>query len=144
MNKNNEPVYHAFIDGAASGNPGDAGVGVVIYKDNEVFLKKSIYIGSTTNNVAEYMALLELLNLAKENKIKKITVYTDSELLERQLNGMYKVRDKKLKNLYYEVMDYKKIIDFNVLHIGREKNKEADKLAKNASKMNKNKTYYEN
>jgi hypothetical protein len=57
---------------------------------------------------------------------------------------MYKVRDKKLKNLYYEVMDYKKIIDFNVLHIDREKNKEADKLAKNASKMNKNKTYYEN
>lgn len=141
MNNNNEPVYYAFVDGAASGNPGDAGAGIVIYKNDEIFLTKSIYIGRTTNNVAEYMALLKLLNTAKENKIKKITIYTDSELLERQLSGMYKVKDRKLKKLHGEVMNYKKIMDFNVIHVGREKNKEADKLAKKACKMKSQEEY---
>lgn len=127
-------TYTAHIDGASSGNPGDSGIGIVLYKDGEEMLRISKYIGQATNNVAEYTALLTLLNSVKKHLIKKIKIYSDSELLVKQLSGEYKIKNMALKVLVEQIHAYKKEIDFTVEHVGREKNKEADDLAKKASK----------
>ena len=126
--------YTAFIDGASSGNPGHAGIGVVIYKGKDQILMESKYIGETTNNVAEYSALLHLLEMAEKHKIKHLDVFSDSELLVKQLSGEYKVRDERLQEFVKRAIAHKKTIKYTVTHIPREKNKEADKLSKEGSK----------
>jgi ribonuclease HI len=130
--------YTAFIDGASSGNPGHAGIGVAIYKGKDQILMESKYIGETTNNVAEYSALLHLLELADMHKLKNIDIYSDSELMVKQLSGEYKIRDERLQELAKEVAEHKKTVKFTLTHIPREKNKEADKLSKEASKRGGN------
>ncbi len=123
-----------YIDGASRGNPGKAAVGVVIINDKgHVIGEKGKYIGDTTNNTAEYQALLEALAEAKIHGGRKIHVYSDSELLVRQINGIYKVRDGKLQTLYNEA---KRLISgfdhFKIDHITRDKNSRADALANEA------------
>ncbi len=130
--------YTAFIDGASSGNPGHAGIGVVIYKGKDQVLVESKYIGTATNNVAEYTALTHLLDMAKKHKIKELHVFSDSELMVKQLSGEYKVRDEKLQEFVKTALTFKKDIRFEVTHIPREKNKEADKLSKEGSKRGGN------
>jgi ribonuclease HI len=130
--------YTAFIDGASSGNPGHAGIGVVIYKGKDQVLMESKYIGEATNNVAEYSALLHLLDMAIKHKIKQLDIYSDSELLVKQISGEYKVRDEKLQEFVKQALAYKKTILYTVTHIPREKNKEADKLSKEGSKRGGN------
>jgi ribonuclease HI len=125
--------YIAYIDGASSGNPGDAGIGIIIYKDNEEILRESRYIGMQTNNFAEYKAFLSLLEMLKKHSIKKIKVYTDSELLVKQLKGEYKVNNEAIKNFISKIKQFKDV-KFEIEHVPREKNKEADKLARQASK----------
>lgn len=125
-------------DGGARGNPGPAGIGVVIY-DEEGSEKDVVseYIGEATNNVAEYTALLRALEhaqtLAEDSKGVKITVKLDSQLAERQLNGAYKVKDATLK-IYFEKV--KKLAEeFSLVtyeHVRREENKRADELANEA------------
>lgn len=129
----NMDVYTAYIDGASSGNPGDAGIGIVIYKNDEEILRESRYIGMQTNNFAEYKAFLSLLEILEKHSIKKIKVYTDSELLVKQLKGEYKINNEAIKNFIEKIKKYKKI-KYEIEHITRDKNKEADKLAKQASK----------
>ncbi len=126
--------YTAFIDGASSGNPGHSGIGIVIYNGKDELLTESKYIGETTNNVAEYTALTHLLDLCQKYNIKKIRIYSDSELLVKQLSGEYKVKNENLKKFMFSIFRHKSKINFTVDHVPRERNKEADKLAKAACK----------
>ncbi len=126
--------YTAYIDGASSGNPGDAGIGVVVYRDGEEIARESKYIGKQTNNVAEYSALIRLLEMLENHSIKEVKVYSDSELLVKQVLGEYKIKNEALRELMSRIAQHKKRIKFTIEHVRREKNSEADKLAKAASK----------
>ena len=127
-------ILTIFTDGVARGNPGEGGFGVII-KDTDGTIIEEVggYIGVTTNNIAEYTALVTALKTAIKYSDGKIIVYSDSELMVRQLNGIYKVKNEGLLPLYKEA---KKLIsnfgDFIIEHIPREKNKEADALANRA------------
>jgi len=120
-------------DGAARGNPGPAGIGGFVFVDGQLKDSFKAYIGQTTNNVAEYRALLEGLKLAQKYKAAAVKVLLDSELVVRQLLGVYKVKNAGLKPYYLAVKellkDYKQV---EVEHIYREENKEADALANEA------------
>lgn len=123
-----------YIDGASRGNPGKAAIGVVIMNgDGHPIDEIKRYIGETTNNMAEYQALIEALTEGKRLKGREIHVFSDSELLVRQINGVYKVKDSKLLDLYKEA---KRLIsgfkEFKIDHIVREKNSQADSLANQA------------
>nr|WP_084675107.1 ribonuclease HI family protein [Hippea jasoniae] len=122
-----------FVDGASSGNPGKAGIGVVLQiEDDEFELSESI--GVTTNNVAEYKALIEGLKLALDKKIDSIEVFSDSQLVVKQIKGEYAVKDDQLKRLHKEANKLiKRFKSFNITHIPRGKNKKADMLAKSAA-----------
>ena len=94
-------LWLLMVDGAARGNPGEAGCGAVIADENGVVVKElSRYLGRTTNNVAEYEGLLMGLEALLKLGQKHIVVQSDSQLLVRQLNGEYRVRDEKLKVLF--------------------------------------------
>ena len=125
----NEVTIH--IDGAARGNPGPAGVGAVITDgDGKVLAEVCKYLGETTNNQAEYQALLLALKEAKRLKVLRISVFSDSELLVRQINGEYKVKNEGLKPLFREAVTLLRSFGgYAVAHIPREKNKRADQLA---------------
>jgi len=122
-----------FTDGGARNNPGPAGIGVVIYdeKDNVIRTHNS-FIGDATNNEAEYKALISGLKIATEIS-KSVRFFLDSELVVKQLNGEYKVKNKEMKRFYDEAQVLKmgfKEISFS--HIRREENKLADKLVNEA------------
>ncbi|MFZ5365309.1 MAG: ribonuclease HI family protein [Patescibacteria group bacterium] len=119
-----------YSDGGARGNPGPAAIGVHIEDESGKKIKSiSRYIGETTNNQAEYQALLAGLEYVKDLKPEQATCYLDSELVVRQLNGEYKVKDKDLAAQFLKVWnisrEFKKI---EFVHIRREKNKKADLL----------------
>ncbi|MGF7186795.1 ribonuclease HI [Desulfitispora alkaliphila] len=121
----------AYTDGASRGNPGKAGIGVLLLDENESVLKElSEFIGDATNNVAEYTAVIRALEVGLELGGIEFKLYTDSELLTKQIKGEYKVKNEGLIPLYQQVLNLKKEYDkFDVEHIRREYNKEADKLA---------------
>ena len=121
-------------DGASRGNPGPAGIGVVIESDGEARrLEFFEYIGETTNNVAEYRALLRGLAEAEKIAPSSLTVKSDSELLVRQLNGQYKVKAGHLKPLFLEALGRLRAFPAaRILHVGREENAAADLLANRA------------
>ena len=124
-------------DGGARGNPGPAAIGVVIQKsDGGLKREYCEYIGETTNNEAEYRAVIFALKKLKQligkndTSRAKVEVHLDSELLECQMNGHYKIMDKNLQNLFLEIWNLK--VDFGEVifkHIPREDNHGADKLA---------------
>ena len=122
-------------DGSSLSNPGPAGIGIVVYNDQDDIIEKiSKYIGKATNNVAEYKALIEALNFAKDFGADEVRVKSDSELVVKQINGNYMVRDKKLKILLKKALNLiEKIPTFSIIHIPREENKIADNLAKRAA-----------
>ena len=122
------------MDGGSRGNPGPSGVGVVILDANGKRLKEvSKYIGEATNNIAEYNALLYGLEEALMLRIDEIVVNLDSELVVKQLAGDYRVKDPGLKPLFERAMNMlKSFKSFEIRHIDREKNKEADKLVNRA------------
>ncbi len=127
-------MYELFTDGASKGNPGHSGIGFVIKKDGTIIEENSEYIGVTTNNVAEYSALISGLKRLLELDIKSVRAYSDSELMVKQINGDYSVKDDKLKKLYLEVRKLINSFDFFSLeHVLRDKNKLADKLSKDGS-----------
>jgi ribonuclease HI len=121
-------------DGASRGNPGPAGIGAVIEADGTgEQIELCAYIGETTNNVAEYRALLLALTEAEKLSPASLTVRSDSELLVRQLNGEYKVKSARLKPLFLEaVRRLRRFPSARILHVGREENKKADLLANRA------------
>ncbi|MCX7994650.1 MAG: ribonuclease HI family protein [candidate division WOR-3 bacterium] len=122
-----------YIDGASCGNPGPAAVGFVVYtKDNlkEPLVRFSRYIGVTTNNVAEYEALISALKWLLKNQILKAEIYTDSELIYKQLCGIYHLKTEHIKQLAERarrLLNRFKEADLKV--ISRENNREANKLA---------------
>lgn len=127
-----------YIDGSSIGNPGDSGIGV-IFSSGDVTLKNiSKYIGRQTNNFAEYTALVFALREALIMKAARIKIFSDSELLCKQLNGEYRVKSDNIKNLFEQAIDLLKgFKDYNITHIPREQNRGADKLARLAIKEKK-------
>lgn len=125
-----------FCDGASKGNPGPAGIGVVIRNpDGFVVEKLSEYIGQQTNNQAEYHALILALEEARFHGAEEVDCFLDSELVAKQLKGEYKVKDRVIKSLFALaksiVSRFKKV---NFFHISREENEYADRLASEAIK----------
>ena len=123
-----------YIDGASKGNPGKAGAGVWITdSEGREVRGLSRYLGHKTNNEAEYWALLLALAEAKRLGGKSIRVFTDSELITRQIKGIYRVKDLKLKALYQTVVQNSRgFLSFEIEAIPRELNQEADRLANQA------------
>lgn len=120
-----------YTDGASRGNPGHAGIGAIIYdENNEIIAEISRYLGETTNNVAEYTAMVTALEQAKALGATEVAVFTDSELLVKQVQGEYKVRNQGLIPLYLQVKALiREFTRFSLTHVPREQNREADKLA---------------
>lgn len=122
----------AWIDGASRGNPGEAGFGVLIEtnRDREEVMG---YLGSTTNNVAEYAALIAVLTLAADRGVQKLVVYSDSQLLVRQITGAYRVKAPHLKPIFLQALKLRQTIpQFTIEHVARQENREADRLANQA------------
>ena len=128
--------FSVHVDGASSGNPGPAAAAVVIRTDDDTIVhEEGYYLGRATNNIAEYYALLialeELLALGAEAAV----VYSDSELMVRQLSGEYKVKAPGLKFVFARVRRLSSLIGtFELKHVPREQNKDADRLARQAIK----------
>ncbi|MEJ2007496.1 MAG: ribonuclease HI family protein [Acidobacteriota bacterium] len=124
----------AHIDGGSRGNPGPAAYGIVIEQaDGTRVASLSKYLGHTTNNVAEYEGLLAALNYALAHNHLRLKVISDSELLTRQINGQYKVRNPNLKILHERARALIAQLDaFQIEHVRREHNREADRLANQA------------
>lgn len=121
-----------FCDGASSGNPGDSGIGaVIIIGDHKYTISE--YIGKATNNIAEYTALIKGLQDAKRHGAEAVDVCTDSELMVKQIKGQYRVKSENLLKLYRQAISLLTAFkSYSIMHIPREKNMEADNLAKNA------------
>ncbi|MEW5979187.1 MAG: reverse transcriptase-like protein [Acidobacteriota bacterium] len=121
----------AYVDGGSRGNPGVAGYGVLLLdEDGQVLASVSEGIGIGTNNVAEYSALLAALRLAQSHGIRALQVLADSELLVKQIQGLYQVRHPGLKPLFQQAQSLIRDLDsFSITHIPREQNREADRLA---------------
>lgn len=120
----------AFIDGGSRGNPGEGSACCILFKDKNRILDIGKFFKNITNNEAEYNALLLALNEAKKLAADRLTIYTDSELLERQIKGVYSVKSPNLIPLFNRakelILNFK---NFSIIHIPREENSEADRLA---------------
>ena len=119
-----------FTDGACSGNPGEASIGIVILEQGKKIKELAKPIGQATNNIAEYTACLCAFEEARVLKADQIALYTDSELMFKQLTGQYEVKNVSLKLLFDQIQQlaqgFKRI---DIKHIPREKNQDADQLA---------------
>lgn len=122
-----------YTDGASRGNPGPAGAGVIILDGKKKIKEISKYLGEATNNIAEYSAVIFALEEALALKADEVVIKLDSELVARQLNGEYKVKDGEIRKLFEKVLGMLRIFRrFEVRRIERARNKEADKLANKA------------
>ncbi len=123
-----------YPDGGARGNPGPAAAGAVLKDPTGAVVQEiSKYLGEMTNNQAEYSALILGLLAAKEHQVKALQVLADSELMVRQIQGTYKVKHPDLKPLYDQAMTLVKgFAEFEIEHIRRDKNAEADALVNQA------------
>jgi ribonuclease HI len=119
-------------DGGSRGNPGPAACAFVAEKDGKEIFRSSKYLGNTTNNFAEYNGVILALKWLSENEIKNTPVLfcLDSELVVKQINAIYKVKDESLRNLFFEVLSLTKKFgnDLVFKHVPRGKNKTADLL----------------
>lgn len=123
-------AIEVYIDGAARGNPGPAGIGVVIKDGPKIIEELGAYIGRSTNNIAEYLSLIRGLEEVLIRGFRSASFFSDSELLVKQLNGEYKVKHENLVPLHYHALTLiDRMKDFSIKHVIREKNKHADKMA---------------
>jgi len=123
----------ANIDGGSRGNPGPAGYGVRIEQSDGSILELKEFLGSSTNNIAEYSALLAALRWAAEHEVRELRIRSDSELLVKQMRGEYRVKNPGLLPLYEEARALMQTIArVTFEHVRREFNKEADRLANEA------------
>lgn len=127
----NEKACVLYTDGAARGNPGEAGAGVVLVGPSGVELgTRALYLGQCTNNVAEYHALIAGLELAVQSGCREVQICLDSELIVRQIQGSYKVKSAQLKPLFAKVKSHLATLEkWDVRHIPRGENARADELA---------------
>jgi phosphoribosylglycinamide formyltransferase-1 len=123
-----------YTDGGSRGNPGPAAAGFVLIDPNGNQLQsKAFFLGQTTNNTAEYTAIIKALQAAKQIGAKQLTVFSDSELLVKQINGQYKVKSEQIRPLFQQTINLiNGFEDCKVKHIGRDKNKQADELVNQA------------
>jgi len=119
----------AYVDGGSRGNPGPAGVGVVIDGAESGRITITKWIGHQDNNVAEYLALLEALQCAVNLKARKLHVYSDSQVVVRQMLGAYNCRSERLYSLNWICRKLARSLEFTISHIRRESNVEANGLA---------------
>jgi len=123
-----------MVDGAARGNPGEAGCGAVVFDPRGSVLQElGRYLGHATNNVAEYEGLLVGLEAVLRLGGEKLCIQSDSQLLVRQLNGVYRVKDEKLKRLHQKAQELlRRLRAYRIIHVAREHNRLADRLANRA------------
>jgi phosphoribosylglycinamide formyltransferase-1 len=124
----------AYIDGASRGNPGPAAAGFTLTDSAGTQLQaKAFFLGEATNNIAEYTSLVKALEAAKKIGAEQLMVFSDSELLVRQINGQYKVKSEQIRPLFRQAVNLlDEFKNWKVRHIAREKNKEADRLVNQA------------
>ncbi len=121
------------IDGASRGNPGPAAYAVVLARPGEPVVEEADTIGTATNNAAEYTALVEGLGLATELGVKKLAVFSDSELMVKQMRGEYRVKNEELRPLYEEAKRLAAgFAQFSIAHVRREQNRRADEIGNEA------------
>jgi ribonuclease HI len=126
------PSLIAYVDGGSHGNPGPSGLGVVIEHPSGETTRISKWIGHQDNNVAEYLALLEALQHAVDAKAKALHVYSDSEIVVKQMTGQYVCRSPRLYSLNWTCRKLARSLAFSIAHIGRDDNAEANDLAHHA------------
>ena len=122
----------AYVDGGSLGNPGPSGIGVVIAGCEDGPIRIAKWIGHQDNNVAEYMALMEALQCAVSLKAKALHVYSDSEVVVRQMRGEYICRSSRLYSLHWTCCKLARALKFSISHVPREDNAEANQLASTA------------
>ena len=123
--------WELFVDGASRNNPGLSGIGMYLIKNGKPLLKDSFFIGVKTNNEAEYYALLLGISYAKDlmHSSDRLIIFSDSELVVRQIKGIYKVRKMELKKIYLKVLSLLRDINYSIRHVDRAENSVADALA---------------
>ena len=125
----------AYIDGGSRGNPGEAGIGVHF----PGIVRIAEYLGTGTNNYAEYSALLSALRFAVFSRCEELQIYADSELVVKQITGEYQVKNEGIRLLYNRAVRWIDLIPrFSIHHVRRENNQEADKLANLAMDTRRN------
>ena len=127
-------AHQANIDGGSRGNPGPAAYGVVVRDGSGAIVAKlKKYIGSNTNNVAEYFGLIAALDYAQTHSVRALRVESDSELMVKQMRGQYKVKSPELKPLFERAKKMAQSLEsFRIDHVYREHNREADALVNQA------------
>ncbi len=125
-------VVIAYCDGACFGNPGPMGIGIVLWKNGKKIAEISEFIGNGTNNIAEYNAVIHALSNIKRLGEKEVIIRSDSQLLIKQMNGEYKVKEKHLKALKLKIDELRIGMHVKFEHIPRERNRSADYLSKKA------------
>jgi len=129
------PDLVAYVDGGSHGNPGPAGIGVVIENPTGERTRISKWIGRQDNNVAEYVALLEALQHAITVKARSLRVYSDSQIVVKQMLGEYACHSPRLHSLNWVCRKLARAVEFSIEHIDREKNREANELAHHAVRL---------
>jgi ribonuclease HI len=126
------PELVAYVDGGCLGNPGPSGIGVLIHGSDSGPIRISKWIGHQDNNVAEYAALMEALQYAVSLKAQKLHVYSDSQVVVRQMTGEYTCRSARLYSLHWTCRKLARALKFSISHVPRESNIEANRLAQSA------------
>ena len=126
------PELVAYVDGGCLGNPGPSGIGVVISGCVDGPVRIAKWIGHQDNNVAEYAALMEALQYALSLKAQTLHVYSDSEVVVRQMTGQYICRSPRLYSLHWPCRKLARALKFSISHVPRENNAEANGLAQSA------------
>jgi ribonuclease HI len=132
--KGRTTVASLYTDGASRGNPGPAGAGVLLMDEKgRPILELNRFLGKATNNEAEYQALIAGLEAAEKLELSRLRIFLDSELIVKQLHGEYRVRNPRLQPLFDEVASrLQRLSSYAIMHVRRERNQEADRLANEA------------
>jgi ribonuclease HI len=131
------PELVAYVDGGSHGNPGPSGIGVIIQAPDGETVRIAKWVGHQDNNVAEYLALLEALQHAVAVNARTLHVYSDSEVIVKQMTGEYACRSPRLHSLNWTCRKLARSVEFSIAHIPREDNREANRLARTAAKSRK-------
>ena len=124
----------AYVDGGSHGNPGPSGIGVVIEGPDGETIRIAKWIGHQDNNVAEYVALMEALQHAIEVNARTLHVFSDSEVMVKQMTGEYDCRSPRLYSLNWTCRKLARSVEFSIAHIPREQNHQANELANGAAR----------
>ncbi len=141
MGDANDLHLRIYTDGGAKGNPGPAGAGIYIEeaRSGQALHEAGIFLGRTTNNVAEYQGMLYGLRMAEKLGARHVELISDSQLMVRQMTGEYRVKNAGLKPLYEEAKALaSRFSRFEIRHVRREQNTEADRLVNQAIREKRN------